>query len=179
MSDAPTNFPGFDYLERVASAAVQALTKHGNEANNAWNGLRAGTYDGTTAMQSFASVVDSYYTVLVETLRAPWQLPRPAWLVIPYSKADPPAPQKTVAVEKVLDSQAKLKYSPFQTLGTGYAAPDIFDGAVHPNGARVDFRLSNAVIQTLTNDSHHVGFIYEEGRGDVTPLLILVLHVTA
>jgi hypothetical protein len=174
----PTNFPGFNYLERVIFAAGLALTQHGNEANSAWAGMQDGTYDQTKAMQAFARVVNGYYGVLVETLRAPWQLPRPAWAVIPYSKHTPPAPQQSIAIERALDSQVKLKYSPFQTLGGG-TPPHIFDGDVHPNGARVDFRLADEAIKTLPVDSHHLGFIYEEGRGVVTPLLILVLHVVA
>jgi hypothetical protein len=174
----PINLPGFDYLERLLFAAGKALTLHGNEANNTWTALRDGTFDRNKALQSYASVVDGYYTVLVEFLRAPWQLPRPAWSVIPYSKSNPPAPQQSIAIERVLDSQANLLYSPFQTLGRS-GAPTIFQGGVQPNGARVDFRLDDAAIQPLDLNSHHVGFIYEEGRGVVTPLLIVVLHVVA
>ena len=171
------NFPGFEYFLRVSSAASRALRLQGDEMNTAWQHIRDGDYDVSRAMQSWANVVENYFSVFSEVARGPSELPRPAWLVVNYSKGNPPEAIPPVRIDSVLERATDLAYTRFGTLGSAAPAEDLYDRAPRGRGQRVTIRLRDAAMQRLPTDSHHVGFIFRtEGSG--SPLVIVVLHVT-
>jgi hypothetical protein len=171
------NFPGYEYFIRISSAASRALRLQGDEMNDAWSQLRDGDYDVTKAMQSWANVVENYFRVFTEVVRGPSELPRPAWLVVNYSKRNPPEAIPPVRIDSVLERATELAYTRFGALGSAVAAEDLYAAAPRGRGPRVTIRLRDDAMQRLQTDSYHVGFIFrKEGSG--SPLVIVVLHVT-
>src|SRR5262245_12801056 len=102
------NVPGFEFLQRVTTATVRALTAHAEELNGAWSEIRRGRFGPGVAMQSWTRVVENYYGIVTEAWRGPSPTAKPAWLVIPYSKSKPPAPSFSVPVEAVLEKGAQI-----------------------------------------------------------------------
>lgn len=174
------NVPGFEYAQRVAAATFRALMAHGEEINGAWLDVRRGRFGFDTALQTWAKLVDNYYGVFTEVIRGPSQLPRPAWLVIPYSKGKPPAPKCSVRVDGSLETGTALDYTKFESFGWDkrpvegiYAKPP--EVVV---GSRVQFRLNEEVILGLSDNTDLVSFIFRKSIGSAPPLVIVLLRVT-
>ena len=172
------NFPGFEYFQRVSTAAVRALAAHGEEMNGAWSEIRRGQYDVPTALQGWANVVENYYGIFTELMRGPAQVARPAWLVVPYSKGKPPAPSFSVRIEGSVAPGTPLDYTKFESFGWDerplygiYARPP------EANGSRVEIRLNDEVIQRIRENTDLVSFIFRKSAGSAPPLVIVLLHV--
>src|SRR6185503_5272087 len=84
-ADAPENFPGFDYLERLSGAAQNAIVAHGRAMTDAWNLMRGGKWDVATAANTWAKIVDNYTPVVEEIWRVTNTPRPPAWKVIPIT----------------------------------------------------------------------------------------------
>jgi hypothetical protein len=178
--DGDDNLPGFEYLQRVSTAAFRAVTSHGEELNSAWSEIRRGRYSFDTAMKSWAKLTENYYGVFTEALRGPVELHRPAWLIIPYSKSQGGAPAFSVRIDGVLKKGTPLEYTKFEGVGaTPSAITDIYEKPPEAVGSRIHIRLSDTVIKSLPENSDHVGFIFRKGVGNAPPLVIVVLRVTA
>lgn len=171
------NVPGFEYAQRVTTSAIRALTAHGEEINEAWSQIRRGKYDANAAMNSWARLAENYYGIFVEVMRGPFPIPRPAWLIIPYSKSKPPAPDFSVRIDGEVDKGTPLGYTKFEAVGADKPGLGMLDGPPEAAGNRVEIRLNNAAIQKLDPDTDHVAFIFRQGVGKATPLVIVVLRI--
>lgn len=171
------NVPGFEYAQRVTTTAIRALTAHGEEINDAWSQIRRGKYDAAAAMTSWARLAENYYGIFVEMMRGPSPMPRPAWLVIPYSKEKPPSPSFSVRIDQHVDKGTLLGYTQFEAVGAEKSGVGIFDGPPEAAGNRIEIRLKDTVIQKLKANTDHMAFIFRQGVGKATPLVIVVLRI--
>jgi hypothetical protein len=173
------NVPGFEYLQRVSSAAGRAVAAQVEQMNNDWSKMRDGDYSFAKAMNSWARIVESYYGVVTEAWRGPAEFPRPAWLIIPYSKSKRRAPTISVRVDAIFDKRTSLEYTKFEGLGNAQSTDSMYAQAPEGVGTRVEMRLNHKAIQILQDDTDHVGLIFRKAVGAAPPLLIVVVHVTA
>jgi hypothetical protein len=173
------NVPGFEYVQRISSASGRALAAQVERMNGDWSTMREGRYTFAMAMQSWAQAVESYYSVLTEAWRGPSQMPRPAWLVLPYSQRKPPAPALSVRIDGIFDQKTALEYTRFEGLGKAQSTEDIYAEPPYGVSSRVEVRLNDDAIQQLEANTDHVGFIFRKGMGVAPPLVIVVLRVTA
>ena len=171
------NVPGFEYAQRVTTSAIRALTAHGEELNDAWSQIRRGQYDSKAALNSWARLTEKYFGIFVEIMRGPVPMPRPAWLVIPYSKKKPPSPSFSVRIDGHVDRGTMLGYTKFEAVGAAKAGVGIFDGPPQAAGNRVEIQLKNAAIQKLAANTDHMAFIFRQGVGNASPLVIVVLRI--
>jgi hypothetical protein len=175
-SQSGDNVPGLEYLQRVSAAAGRAVLAHTEEVNQVWSDIRRGTFQPAPALQSWTRVVDSYFAIVTEAWRGPFQLPRPTWRVIPFSLKDS-SPSFTFPTEQLLDKGANLD-STILPVPNGAAVPaKIFSQEPTVDGSRVTFVLDKTAFVRMENE-RFVGFVFEKGKGAVNPLLIFVLHVT-
>jgi hypothetical protein len=171
------NVPGFAYLQRVATAMYRTLISQAEEMNEAWPNIRRGHFDFGTAVRLWANMVEGTYGVITEVLQGPTALPRPAWLVIPYSKSTP-RKNYSVALEGAAEPDSDLDRTPFVGLQAQPPA-DLYAGAPRRVGTRVEFELRDDVIQKLGNDTDYISLILRKAQGAATPLVVVVLRVQA
>jgi hypothetical protein len=177
-SPSGDNFPGFEYLQRVSASASRAVVAHTAEVNQVWSNLRNGKFEYAPALQSWTRVVDTYFALVSDVWRGPFQMPRPTWRVIPFSKKDSPL-SYTFPTEQPLDKSTTLDYTILPVPSAPPAPSTIFSQPPLVDGSRVTFTLDkDEIASRLPNDSRYLGFVFEQGKGAVNPLLIFVLHVT-
>jgi hypothetical protein len=171
------NPPGFEYGQRVITSAFRALAAHGEEINEAWPQIQGGTYTAAEAMQSWAKVAESYYGIFIEIMRGPLSMPRPAWMVIPYSKKKPPSPSISVRIDGTVPRGTPLSFTNFEAVGAAKSGRGILDGPPTGAGNRVQLVLRDSAIQKLGTYTDHVAFIFRQGTGRESPLVIVILRV--
>jgi hypothetical protein len=170
------NVPGFEYVQRVSTAAFRALSAHGEAMNAAWCQIRRGEFGFAEAARSWSKIVENYFTVVTEAARGPSQLARPAWQVIPYSKKDPRL-NFSVPTEYVLERGAALAYTRFASLTGDGVGGDIYEDTPKAVGSRVEFRLNRKVMDGLPDNADYIGFIIRKGMGTAPPLVIVMIRV--
>jgi hypothetical protein len=171
------NFPGFGYAERVATAAVKALTFHGQEANRAFSDMRDGKLGVREAIRSWTRVVDSYAGVFMEIVRNPLQLPSPAWFSIPYSKRNP-VRIHLARVDQVVENTTELVPTKFEAIGVPDPPIDDLIERVAPAGSsRVEINLNRKALDNVQSGRDYVGLILRKGAGSAPPLLVVAVHV--
>jgi hypothetical protein len=177
---AGDNVPGFEYVQRVSTAAFHAVLAHGEEANRAWSETRRGRFGIGAAMQSWTKVVENYAGVVAEGLRFPAQTSQPGWQFIPYSKKNPPTPPFSVRTDSTRELRQGLEYTTFAPLvPTGSSTKSVrYSKTPEVVGGRIEFTLDRSQIQTLDSNTDYIGFIYRKGMGAAPPVAIIVVHVT-
>jgi hypothetical protein len=181
------NVPGFEYVQRVSNAALQAMLAHGEEANRAWSEIRRGRFGIGAAMQSWTKVVENYACVVMEGLRFTAHPPQPAWLFIPYSKGRPTT-QFSIRMDTLREQASDVESTKFESPGPlGSAAaprqgtvtsslykktPKVVDG-------RIEFSLDPDLVKELENDTMHTALVFRKGRGATPPVAVIVMRVTA
>jgi hypothetical protein len=180
------NVPGFEYAQRVSTAAFHAVLAHGEEANRAWSEIRRGRFGIGAAMQSWTKVVENYACVVMEGLRFPAQAPQPAWLFIPYSKKKPPTTPFSLRIDTTREQATPLEFTTFEgraPAGDAGARATVRNALYTKTpdvaGGRIEFSLDHNKIQKLDDDTEHTAFAFRKGMGAGPPVAVIVLRVTA
>ena len=179
-SSSVANFPGFNYLARVASAANRAVDAHAELLNDAWSQMRDGTYTPEQALKTWSRVTDNYVGVATEAWRVSNVGPAPSWFLIPYSKKDPKL-NYSVPIDQVLEKTADLDVTSFQSMGAWPSIPPqnmLKDGRVRAAGTRIEFDLNQAALAVDVGNSYQA-FVFRKGGGAAPPLAAIVVQITA
>jgi hypothetical protein len=172
------NFPGFEFSQRVATAAVRALAGHARELNANWASIRRGQFSVSEALQSWSRITEAYFGVVTEAVRSS-DVSQPTWQVIPYSKKGHPQPRHSIRIDRVLAAGTALASTAFEGLGTGRSTQDFYKKKPTLEGNRVEFTLDKTVLDSLKDGTDYVSFVFPKAMGTVPPLVIILLSITA
>jgi hypothetical protein len=179
--DPPTsgsdNFPGFEFSERVTTAAVVALAGHAKELNAQWANVRRGRFSVPEALQSWARVVEGYSGVVSQAVRNA-DVSQPVWQVIPYSKKADPPPRQSVRIDRTFTKETLLESTAFEGLGSVKAPEGMYRRKPTLNENRIEFTLDPDVLNGLEPPSDFLSLVFPQAMGTVPPVLIIILHVT-
>jgi len=180
------NVPGFEYVQRVSTAALHAVMAHGEEANRAWSELRRGRFGIGAALQSWTKVVENYAGLVTEGLRFTPHASQPAWLFIPYSKKDPPTTKFSIRIDTTREPIPSLQFTDFEGLApVGYTGERstrrnaLYKKPPDVTGGRIEFSLDHDKIKALDDDTEHTAFAFRKGMGAAPPVAVIVVRVTA
>lgn len=179
-SSSVANFPGFNYVARVASAANRAMDAHAELLNQAWSQMREGTYTPEEALKTWSRVTDNYVGVVTEAWRVSNVGPTPSWFLIPYSKKDPKL-NYSVPIDQVLEKNADLEVTSFQSMGTWpsiTAQTMLKNGQVRGAGTRIEFDLDQGALDVAVGNSYQA-FVFRKGGGAAPPLAAIVVQISA
>jgi hypothetical protein len=175
LPPATENMPGFEYLNRVGSAGVMALSGQAKVLNNVWSEMRKGRYGLATALRTWAGMVDSYLSVLKEASRLPGTVQAPTWVLFQFEPLEKNAQQQLVRVDRRLIANTQFDHTPFVALDGAQPAADVyFDARLEGPGILIE--LDREKVSKM-NPGVYMSFIFVKGQGPQTPLVNLVLQV--
>ena len=175
LPPATENMPGFEYLNRVGSAGVMALSSQARVLNNVWSEMRKGRYGLGTALRTWAGMVDSYLTVLKEASRLPGTVQAPTWVLFQFEPGEENTQQQLARVDRRLIANTQFDHTPFVSLAGDQPPADVYFDA-RLEGAGVLIELDRKKVSLMT-PGVYMSFIFIKGQGPQTPLVNLVLQV--
>lgn len=183
------NVPGFEYVQRVSTAALHALLGNGEEANRVWFEMRRGRLGFGALLRSWTKMVENAGGVVTEALRLTPQAVQPAWLFIPYSKTDPPTTKFAIRLDTTPEPIASLQFTDFEGPapvgsqaaamgGSGRGKSRLYKkGIPDVVGNRLEFSLDEGKVKELDVNTQHTAFVFRKGMGAAPPVAVVIVQV--
>ena len=176
LPPATENMPGFEYVNRVGSAGVIAISGQYRVLNNAWSEMRKGRYSFGTAVRTWVGMVDSYLGILKEASRLPGRVPTPTWVLFQFDRQEKNTQRQAVRVDRRLAANTQLDQTEFVSLGAANTADGLYFAAPQLLDEEVIVELDRDKLSKV-KPGVYTSFVFVKAQGPQTPLVNVVLQV--